>query len=569
MNRTLLRITAIALSLAVFFTSTASALSAPFSYKTKVEKVLFSTSKLEDYVEPYTPAFAEDKDKSTYVTVKERREYLSELAEKCQYMHIYTKKNLSSVPAVFFTSEDMSAVTGWEDAAAVFAASGKVNVLYQAGLHGNEPAGAEGALYFLQRIAEDPEYAAYLAENLNICIVPCANPDAAKRNDRESSDGFNTNRDNLYVGSKYTLWLHNLYNAIMPEVVLDSHECLTNMQLYPNAASDYFTDVYLAGTSSLNIDSRINKWSTKLRKSAMTGCSDAGLRVSIYDSQITEVNNTVSRTYYGLYGSACVLIETMGINLGQNHLDRRVYSHYMAVRSILDTVIENKDTVKEEISAVRADRIEAGKTFSSDNRFVLEHGSSGDEYTYVKRNTYSSTTGKKVSSVKYKVYWYDEVKRSRALPTAYIISRKAKNADRAVKKLRYSGIEYFELPACTSVKASQFKGDGINAKILKAKTWTFSAGAYVVPMDQAGAMVIAAALEPDVAETLRHEGTFVQAGLLDARYIYRYTGSNPRENLLGITEEPAEDAEATVEAPSDVTSGVSPDVASGVPITVE
>ncbi|MBR6585383.1 MAG: hypothetical protein IKK69_06805 [Firmicutes bacterium] len=551
MNKTLFRITAIALTMAVFFTSTASALSASFKYKTKVEKALFSVSGLEDYVEPETPAFDEDKGQNSFTTVKECSKYLKKLAAECPYMHVYSKESLTDVPVVFFTAEDMSAAESWEDAAAVLTASGKVNVLYQAGLHGNEPAGAEGALYVLQRIADDPEYAAYLAENINHCVVPCANPDAAKLKARESSDGFNTNRDNLYVGSRYTLWLHQLYNAIMPEVVMDSHECLTNMQLYPNAASDYFTDVYLAGTSSLNIDSRINKWSTKLRKSAMTGCSDAGLRVSIYDSQITEVNNTVSRTYYGLYGSACVLIETMGINLGKSHLDRRVYSHYMAVRSILDTVIENKDTVKEEISAVRSDRIEAGKTFSSDNGFVLEHGSSGDKYTSIKRNTYSSTTGKKVSSVKYKVYWYDEIKRSRALPTAYIISKKAKNADRVVKKLRYSGIECFELEAGTSVKASQFKGDGIKAKILKAKTWTFSAGAYVVPMDQAGAMVIAAALEPDVTETLRHEGTFVQAGLLDARYIYRYTGSNPREKLLGMTEETEEEITTPVDESSD------------------
>ena len=56
MNKTLFRITAIALTMAVFFTSTASALSASFKYKTKVEKALFSVSELEDYVEPETPA---------------------------------------------------------------------------------------------------------------------------------------------------------------------------------------------------------------------------------------------------------------------------------------------------------------------------------------------------------------------------------------------------------------------------------------------------------------------------------------------------------------------------------
>ncbi|MBR1989926.1 MAG: hypothetical protein IJ987_05570, partial [Firmicutes bacterium] len=53
-------------------------------------------------------------------------------------------------------------------------------------------------------------------------------------------------------------------------------------------------------------------------------------------------------------------------------------------------------------------------------------------------------------------------------------------------------------------------------------------------------------------ETLRHEGTFVQAGLLDTRYIYRYTGSNPREKLLGMTEEAEEEITTPVDESTDI-----------------
>ena len=174
-------------------------------------------------------------------------------------MSLYYKKHMSDTPIVFFTSEDMSRVTDWKSACTVLAASDKINVFYQAGLHGNEPAGAEGALYFLERIAADYEYAAYLSKHLNICVVPCANPDAAASKSRETSGGVNINRDNLYVSSKYTRLLHDLYNAIRPEIVMDSHECLSNMQLAPNQSKDYFTDVYLSAVSSLNVDERLNK----------------------------------------------------------------------------------------------------------------------------------------------------------------------------------------------------------------------------------------------------------------------------------------------------------------------
>ena len=223
------------------------------------KKKLFSTAKLEDYVKPKTPAFDKDKGWNSFTTAKERNSYLKKLTKDNKYMSLYYKKNMSDTPIVFFTGEDMSKVTDWKSACTVLEASDKINIFYQAGLHGNEPAGAEGALYFLERIAADSEYAAYLAKHLNICVVPCANPDAAAIKSRETSGGVNINRDNLYVSSKYTHLLHDLYNAIRPEIVMDSHECLSNMQLAPNQSKDYFTDVYLSAVSSLNVDERLNK----------------------------------------------------------------------------------------------------------------------------------------------------------------------------------------------------------------------------------------------------------------------------------------------------------------------
>ena len=535
------------LALLMAFTSAAEA----FTYSSSVEKKLFSVSELKDYKKPTTPAFDEDKGWSSFTTVKERSRYLDNLSEKCPYIHVFTKENLSDVPVVFFSSEDMSGAEDWKDAADVFTSSGKINVMYHAQLHGDEPAGGEGALYLLQRIAGDEEYAAYLAEHLNICVIPCGNPDAARIKSREDSNGDNVNADNLFVKSKYTRWLHDLYHAIYPEVVMDSHECVSNMQLAPNKPTDYFTDVYFAGTSSLNIDHRLNEWSSYLVEKAMSRCKSAGLRVSLYDNSLTSVNNVASRNYYGLGGSVSILIESMGVNMGKSHFNRRVYSHYRAADSILRNVIKNKEALASDIAAVRSELAGQGKKFSSDNRFVLEQGISENEYTTVSRNIYNSTSGKKVSSVKYKIYWHDEIIRSRALPTAYVISKKTKNADKAIKKLRYNGVEYFEIEPGTKIKVSSFSGDGTKATLTKARDLTFSKGAYVIPMDQPMSRIIAACLEPDVYETLDYKGTFVQSGLLKASQIYRYTKSNPREKLGPEPEEqPAPEQQPGSEDPA-------------------
>ena len=529
------KLSTIILITAVFFTCAGTSFAAAFTYNSAVEKKLFSTAKLEDYVEPKTPAFDKDKGWNSFTTVKERNSYLKKLTKNNKYMSLYYKKNMSDTPIVFFTSEDMHQATDWKSAYTVLEASDKINIFYQAGLHGNEPAGAEGALYFLERIAADSEYAAYLAKHLNICVVPCANPDASAIKSRETSGGVNINRDNLYVRSKYTRLLHDLYNAFKPEIVMDSHECLSNMQLAPNQSKDYFTDVYLSAVSSLNVDTRLSKWSSHVMDTVLNDCRDAGLRVSIYDdADSTTISGTVSSTYYGLQGSISILIESMGINMGKSHFGRRVYSHYRAVSSILDTVIKNKKDIAEDVSAARNDVVERGKKFSSGNRFALKQKVTGSLCTVVPRNVYSSTTGKKITSVKYKVCWHDKIVRSRALPTAYIISKKTENADLVMRKLKYNGIEYFEIGPGAKVSVSSFSGNGEKASITEAKTLTFTKGAYVIPMDQTGAKVAATCLEPDIYETLSLGDTFVQSGLLKANQIYRYTKSNPRENLQNL-----------------------------------
>ena len=103
-----------------------------------------------------------------------------------------------------------------------------------------------------------------------------------------------------------------------------------------------------------------------------------------------------------------------------------------------------------------------------------------------------------------------------------------------MRKLKYNGIEYFEIGPGAKVSVSSFSGNGEKASITEAKTLTFTKGAYVIPMDQTGAKVAATCLEPDIYETLSLGGTFVQSGLLKANQIYRYTKSNPRENLQNL-----------------------------------
>ncbi|MCL4500075.1 MAG: M14 family metallocarboxypeptidase [Chloroflexi bacterium] len=67
---------------------------------------------------------------------------------------------------------------------------GKLSVLISAGIHGDEPAGVEAALRFIEHNIENPS----LLTHYNFVIFPCDNPYGWERNVRENSQGVDLNR---------------------------------------------------------------------------------------------------------------------------------------------------------------------------------------------------------------------------------------------------------------------------------------------------------------------------------------------------------------------------------------
>src|SRR5690606_7467212 len=68
------------------------------------------------------------------------------------------------------------------------ARSADKTVLLTAGVHGDEPAGVEAALAFLESIKED-----WLAD-YHFCVLPCVNPTGYVADTRANSQGIDVNR---------------------------------------------------------------------------------------------------------------------------------------------------------------------------------------------------------------------------------------------------------------------------------------------------------------------------------------------------------------------------------------
>lgn len=497
-----------------------------YSWNDEIENSLFSLSGLKGYSQVYTPAFYAGKRGQQFTTDSERNSYVSRMVASSSYMYVYYLDEARRIPVVFFTTSNLSGISDIQEAAKKMASNGKTTVFYQAQMHGNEPASGEGALAVISSLAGS--YGHKLASELNMYIIPCMNPDASEQFRRSARGGRNLNRDSLYLGSSEIIDVHNLYNIIMPEVVIDGHECSRGMNISGEGVIDFLDDIEISAACNLNTDSRINSEAQDMTDYAIEQCSRAGLRAYDYGAS---VNNTISRVYYGLYGSCSVLVESTGIAIGKDHFERRVFSQYTAVKALLDRVYERADSIKDMVSSARSSIIARGAKFDSSNRFVLKHGMSYKNGYTLPRPSFN-IDGTIADAAKTDTYYkYDTALKSRALPTAYIISKTASKAAGAVRKLEQNGISYFEIAPGSRLTARQFSGTASKTVLKDAAAVTFSKGAYVIPMNQAGAKVIAACLEPDVKDTAGYKGSFVQAGLIKISNIYRFTGSNPSVNM--------------------------------------
>ena len=497
-----------------------------YSCNDEIETGLFSLSGLKGYSQVYTPAFYSGIRGQRFTTVSERNSYVNRMAASSSYMYVYYLDEALKIPVVFFTTSNLSGVSDIEEAAKKMASNGKTTVFYQAQMHGNEPASGEGALAVISSLTGS--YGHKLVSELNMYIIPCMNPDASEQFRRSATGRRNLNRDSLYLGSDEIVKAHNLYNHIMPEVVIDGHECSRSMNISEDGVIDAADDIRISAACSLNTDSRINDEAQDMTDYAIEQCSRAGLRAYDYGAS---VNNTISRVYYGLYGSCSVLVESTGIAIGKDHFERRVFSQHTAVKALLDRVYENADSIKDMVSSARSSIIAKGAKFDSSNRFILKHGMSYKNGYILPRPSFN-IDGTVADAAKTGTYYkYDTALKSRALPTAYIIPKTASKAAGAVRKLEQNGISYFEIAPGSRLTARQFSGTASKTVLKDAAAVTFSKGAYVIPMNQAGAKVIAACLEPDVKDTAGYKGSFVQSGLLKTGNIYRFTKNSPSVNM--------------------------------------
>ena len=486
------------------------------------------------------PMFQGGHDPQQMTTQEEMEAFIASLDQENDNMYVFSLGKSDqygyNIPAVIFTETDLSTAITLEEAAALLDNS-RVNIFYRAQIHGNEPAGGEGALamiYYLQH-----GYGKEILDRVNLLVIPRLSPDGSYLYQRALYHSSHT-CDHLLLETGEVQALQRAYLAFRPEIVLDGHERVWNNQSGDIQVSTSFTP--------MNSDA----WrSTALAmdQAAFTELEDNNLCGYYYSGAVNGYDPNMANAYFTTAGSLYVLMETRGIYGGNESIERRVVAHMAAVEGILNYIYDNAAQVKAMVTAEREMFAENGATYEAEDVLVLETGSrtttAADGDLHTDRQTIDWATGQVTFSTRYPTV-YDVVKRSRTAPTAYVIPADANNIDEILTQLTIHGISYRKLPAGATLYLQRYAGTTAEATLSAENLTRFSSGCYVFTMNHQKALVLATLMEPDLTNAQEHSGTLAQRGLLSVSDTYRYIRDLNAEGFVDYTLTEAEPVTITV-----------------------
>ncbi len=211
--------------------------------------------------------------------------------------------------------------------------------------HGNEPAGGEAALALTEQLLTVERS---LLENVNVLVMPRANPDGAQNFVRATFGGLDVNRDHLLLQTSEAQAIARTALRYGPQVVMDLHEFTVGDRWLAKFAAYAKYDALLQAATVGNMNPEVADLALRefvgaarmaLETNALstfwyhTSSTDAADRVV----SMGGVQPDTGRNVFGLRNAVSLLIETRGVGLGRAHFARRVHSHVLATMAVLKT----------------------------------------------------------------------------------------------------------------------------------------------------------------------------------------------------------------------------------------
>ncbi len=452
-------------------------------------------------------------------TQEEMLAYVEKCVAKSENLYLYSLGKSPAygfeIPIVIFTSSDLSGAKSLEEAAEICNANGKLNVQYQAQVHGNEPAGGEGALAMIGALSTS--WGDQYRNDLNICIIPRINTDGSYTYTRNQvTNNRNLNRDYLLLEADEIPMIINAYNLFEPELVVDGHE----FTVATANTSGAFNDAMLATGGNESADPAFENTGVAMILQSMDNLAEKGLTSFFYTSVDDSTDPSTARAYYQMRGSVSLLLETSGIHTGQNGFHRRVVTQFVCMETYLNYAKTNRAALRALSAEARSELVENGSSYSADRILALKTTTVNHPQTYP-GTTYDYSTGLATGTKARTAKSTDNVTRSRPLPTAYILP-KDENSEAILRVARVHAISFYELASDTAAYVMGYQGSYTgnsvtNVTLTEESLVSFPNGAYVFPMNQESALILAAMFEPDnddIYNTSDKTFTLAQKGMI-------------------------------------------------------
>lgn len=458
-----------------------------------------------------------------FISQEEMENRLETAAARCNYLHLYsvgkTKQYGFSLPMVVLTKDNIDKTLLWEEVLGKLATGGKLNIWYQAQIHGNEPASGAGALEIIDFFSKTEEAVALL-ENTNIVIFPRVNPEGAYLYRRMGFVPIDMNRDHLAADAYETQRLHRAFSILLPEVVLDCHECKFFLVETADGECQGHVkrggEVFTSPATSLNIAEAIRNKSYDLCGQIFDEMREIGWDINHFGAS---QRNSLGRVFYGLYQSLSFLIETRGIGGGRFGFSRRTEAQKDIVLAYINRIVQESLEIKEAVAAAR-------RKGNMTNVMVLHHGSSeGASLPYhgIRKQYYLD--GSMHREEPEHLPLHDLMLRARDMALGYIIEADASYLDVIIEKVKNIGVSPVWILEGTSLSVRQYRclglrEDGEHEKDIEAGLGEqhlveFSQGAYLIQGEGPFQYPLAALMEPDVTDTVGTKGTLYQQELLE------------------------------------------------------
>ena len=414
----------------------------------------------------------------------------------------------TTIEALAFTRPYVAPAVAATSGPAAAAIGRRPAVVVVAGQHGDEPAGTEALLVFAQQLAAGRFER--ILEQVDVYLLPRANPDGAALAQRAAADGVDLNRDHLLLRTPEARAQADLVRGIAPLVVLDLHEYPVDAALWSGrfGAVQRF-DVLLQYATTANMPPFVTKAAEEwFRAPLASSLGAAGFSSDWYhtisadpaDRRVSmgSAAPQLGRNAHGLMNAVSLLVETRGAGIGRTDFKRRVQAQITAVASVLG----NAATRAADLAKLRqfVDRDVAASACKGEG--VIEAGLTPSEYALPMLDPQTGAIRR--VTVTWESALELRVVKTRPRACGYWL---AGSETEAVRRLRLLGIEVLQLELAGEMRGETYRETGRDAAAaqagarLRVQTQPIlldvPAGSFFVSLEQPLANLAIAVLEPE------------------------------------------------------------------------